>query len=79
MGEIQKQIDAYMRQEKLRTVSDIVYSPYYEIVTIFRNTVGREGKRYGRRPITLDVSSACSPAEVIDIISNCTAVNPCRS
>lgn len=74
MGEIQKQIDAYMRQARLRSVSDIIYSPYDEIVTILRNTVDRKGRRLGRRPINIDVSTACSPAEIIDIISNCSAV-----
>lgn len=65
MGEIQKEIDAFLRSSSLRSVRDIIYVPEDRVAVVIRNT--------GHRNVIIDLSSA-SKSDVVKIIGAYKAV-----
>ena len=66
LSEIQRAIDNFLVASQLKSVSDLIFIPQDDAVVV-RRFAGRKGT-------VIDVSSAASPSEVIDIIKHHSCV-----
>ena len=64
---IQLALDKFLQSANLRSVADLIFVPQESKVVVRRNQIGRKGA-------VIDVASACSVSEVIDIVSHSPAV-----
>ena len=65
MGEIQREIDAFLRESNLRSVSDIIYIPEEQVAVVLRKP--------GHQNVTIDLSMTAA-SEVVEIIRRYKAV-----
>lgn len=63
---IQEAIDRFLLRRPLRTVTDAIYIHEDEAVVVLR--------KQGHRNVSIDVSQAASPSEVVEMVSNHLAV-----
>ena len=68
LNAVQSAIDDFLRCSQLVSVTDLIFEPISNEVIICRS------KRKGRMPTTVDVSTACSPSEVVDILAHHTCI-----
>lgn len=68
MATIQESIDRFLITAHLKSVSDIIYFQSEEIVKVLRDS------SKGRKNFDIDVSTAASPLEVVEIIRCHSAV-----
>lgn len=65
MGEIQREIDVFLRESNLRSVSDIIYIQEERVAVVIR--------RVGHKNVTIDLSGA-DKEDIVSIIGRCKAV-----
>lgn len=65
MGEIQREIDVFLRESNLRSVSDIIYIPEEQVAVVLRKP--------GHQNVTIDLSMTAA-SEVVEIIRRYKAV-----
>lgn len=65
MGEIQREIDVFLRESNLRSVSDIIYIPDERVAVVIR--------RVGHKNVTIDLSDV-DREDIVGTIGRCKAV-----